>query len=493
MTRLEIKFFTLLFVSFLIWFLIPAETHAAKIRKPVWSGQFYPAQAGHLRQMINTLTQQAQKTPFKIPAAKNLKALIMPHAGYIYSGLTAAHVSRVLNKNQFRKVILMAPDHRIGFSNGMISDVDAYQTPLGRIQLHSEASGLRKSSPLFGSNAASDQKEHAVEVILPFLQHYLKRFQLIPMVLGPCHIGKMAHAITPYLDSKALIVASSDLSHFLPYQQAVERDTQTIQTILNLQAEKLAKIENSACGKVPILVLIRLARRFNWQPVLLHYTNSGDTAGGRSRVVGYTAIAFYGGNTMQNNDAILNPQQGQALVKLARHTLMQRLCPDQDNERLISDALNEACFQKQVGTFVTLKKKGALRGCIGNLTASESILESVKRNAISAAFQDPRFPPLKARELDQIDIEISILTEPQPLAYTDSVDLLSKLRVDIDGVIIRHGGASATFLPQVWEQLPRKEDFLNHLCQKAGLTSDMWRTSKLKVLTYQVQYFDEEK
>jgi AmmeMemoRadiSam system protein A len=150
-----------------------------------------------------------------------------------------------------------------------------------------------------------------------------------------------------------------------------------------------------------------------------------------------------------------------------------------------------SCYRLHNGTFVTLKIDDQLRGCIGNLTATEPLLEGVRRNAINAAFHDPRFAPLTETELAKVEIEVSILTEPQPLDYIDGADLLTKLRANIDGVIIRKGHASATFLPQVWEQLPEPEDFLSHLCKKAGLSSNAWRDTKLEVQTYQVQYFEE--
>ena len=238
-----------------------------------------------------------------------------------------------------------------------------------------------------------------------------------------------------------------------------------------------------------------LARQHAWQPVLLHYSNSGDTAGDRSRVVGYGAIAFYGGLSMQHS-SIDSPQsldkhQGQALVRLARQTVAEKL--GKPSIKADPEALEDTAFQDQRGTFVTLTIDKQLRGCIGNLDPSESILAGIKRNAINAAFHDPRFPPLKADELDRVDIEVSILTKPYPLEYRDSKDLLAKLRVNVDGVIIRKGSASATFLPQVWEQLPRPEEFLSHLCMKAGLSADTWRKSHLEVLIYQVQYFEEAK
>lgn len=194
-----------------------------------------------------------------------------------------------------------------------------------------------------------------------------------------------------------------------------------------------------------------------------------------------------------DNSHSLSPEQGRLLVKLARQTLMERLGRKvpQDNIDSLNEALADPCFQISCGTFVTLKIKGQLRGCIGNLTASESLISGIRRNALNAAFHDPRFAALSASELDRVEIEVSILTEPKPLNYRDSADLLKKLRPKVDGVTICLGHASATFLPQVWEQLPNPQDFLSHLCMKAGLAADAWKNNKLEVSTYQVQYFEE--
>jgi AmmeMemoRadiSam system protein B/AmmeMemoRadiSam system protein A len=468
--------------------------NAGDIRKPVYAGSFYPGTQSELTTFIEKLTNRAKQTNVQNLPHTSIKALIMPHAGYIYSGLTAAHISLILKENQFNRVIVLAPDHRVGFKGGAISDVKAYETPLGLIRLHDDAAGLRRQSNLFQTIQASDRLEHSVEVVLPFLQYYLKNFELIPIVIGTGNIDSYSAALDPLLDKKTLLVASSDLSHYLPYSEAVDRDRKTIQVILNLNAGKLLKQDNAACGKIPILVLINLARRHGWQPFILHYSNSGDTAGDRSRVVGYAAIAFYGGSSMQKNNNTtrhLNKHQGQALVRLARKTIMGKL--GLKSARAESDPMIDNCFQEHRGTFVTLTIDKQLRGCIGNLESTESIMAGIKRNAVNAAFHDPRFAPLKADEFDQVEIEISILTEPQPLEYRNSKDLLVKLRINVDGVILRKGSASATFLPQVWEQLPQPESFLSHLCTKAGLSSDAWRKNNLEILTYQVQYFEEEK
>ena len=196
---------------------------------------------------------------------------------------------------------------------------------------------------------------------------------------------------------------------------------------------------------------------------------------------------------MKKNNKIFTKQHGDLLVKLARKTLMDKFNNNLPDKELIEleTALKDPVFKQPRGTFVTLTIDGQLRGCIGTLTPSESALESVRRNAINAAFNDFRFNQLSPYELDKVNIEVSILTEPEPLIYKDKDDLISRLRVNIDGVIIKKGSASATFLPQVWKQLPNPEDFLSHLCSKAGLEPDIWKKDKLEVMTYQVQYFEE--
>jgi AmmeMemoRadiSam system protein B/AmmeMemoRadiSam system protein A len=496
MKKIFSLFFTILLALCPAILLRVGTANADEIRKPAYAGSFYPKTRSELTSMIEQLAGRVTQTPVQHPPHTSLKALIMPHAGYIYSGVTAAHISLVLKENQFKRVIVMAPDHRVGFTGGTISDVTAYETPMGLIPLNKDAAMLRGNTYLFQAIPASDRLEHSVEVVLPFLQYYLKNFELIPIVLGQGSdlADRVSATLDPLMDQNTLLVVSSDLSHYLSYQEAVARDRETIQMILNLDAEKLLTRENAACGKIPILVLTNMARRHAWRPVLLHYSNSGDTAGDRSRVVGYAAIAFFGGSSMQNridSSQSLKKHQGQVLVKLARQTIAEKL--GRKSIAVDPDDMADSVFQDHKGTFVTLTINKQLRGCIGNLDATESILAGIKRNAVNAAFHDPRFPALKAHELDQVDIEVSILTEPQRLEYGDSKDLLSKLRVHVDGVILSKGASSATFLPQVWEQLPRPDQFLSHLCMKAGLPADDWKKSPLDILTYQVQYFEEEK
>lgn len=195
---------------------------------------------------------------------------------------------------------------------------------------------------------------------------------------------------------------------------------------------------------------------------------------------------------MADTNLQLTSEQGKILVKLARQSMVAQLGCRQEST-ILATSLQDPCFQEKRGTFVCLKLDGQLRGCIGSLVDDTSLVEGVRRHAVSAAFQDPRFLPLAAEELERIQIEVSVLTAPVPLAFEDGgVDLVAKLRPHVDGVIVRKGLMSATFLPQVWEQLPQPEIFLTHLCRKAGLPMDAWHHSSLECLTYQVQAFSEK-
>lgn len=461
---------------------------AESVRQSVWDGVFYPASQDALQANIDDLLAQARSAAVVLPG-KSLKALVFPHAGYVYSGLTAAHAALALEGKTYAKVILMGPDHRVGFVNVALTDHQAYETPLGRVALHPEADLLRRQSGLFQPSPLSDRKEHSLEVVLPFLQAMLPGFQLIPLVMGHSfEQEKIQGAIETLVDEQTLLVVSSDLSHFLDAVTAKATDRETLEMILQLDSIALRRSPNRACGIVPLCLLIEVAKKRDWQAVLLHYSHSGDTAGDPERVVGYGAIAFYGDQVMENQD-LISSEQGQALVQLARQTIQARFNPGMTVA--LPPVLGQEPLQKEQGTFVTLKINSQLRGCIGNIIPSGSIVEGVRRNSLNAAFSDFRFRPLSEEELDDIHVEVSILTAPQPLLYEDSTDLIAKLRPDVDGVILSQGKHSATFLPQVWDQLPNPQDFLHHLCVKAGLAADAWIHLKLEIQTYQVQYFEE--
>ncbi len=472
------------------WLLWATPVHGGGVRKAVWAGKFYPRDPVRLRQVIRDFVRQAGCRPAS-GSRKRLRALVMPHAGYTYCGRTAARGACLLGEGAFDKVILLGPDHRVGFRGAAVSEAAAFETPLGLVPLAPEAAGLCKFKP-FRRVPETDRCEHSLEVILPWLQFRLGHFNLIPVVLGACDPRQIASVLAPLVDRHTLVVASSDLSHYLPYDEAVDRDRGTLEALVKGDAGLLGE-PNRACGHLALEVLMSLAGKFGWQAGILDYSNSGDTAGDRSAVVGYGAVAFWGERPMEKNqksDFELTEQQGQVLVKLARRSLLERFGRHAELEDL-EPQLADPAFDQRCGTFVTLTIGGNLRGCIGSLEGYEPLKEGVRRNAVNAAFHDPRFAPLSAHELDQVRIEVSVLSKPRPLEYTGPEDLLRKLRPGLDGVIISKGPASATFLPQVWQQLPEPKSFLSHLCMKAGLPADQWRKGDLQVQVYQVQYFEE--
>lgn len=366
--------------------------------------------------------------------------------------------------------------------------------PFGKIRIHSDADILRKQYDFFHSVPSSDDSEHAVEVIIPFLQTWLDDFKIIPIVFGRnVDTGACVSALEKIINSDTLIVVSTDLSHYLPYDAASAKDKKTIEYIENLNAGALSAEPDRACGAVQLVVLIELAEKLNWKPFVLHYSNSGDTAGNKNKVVGYTTIAFYGERTMSNNETgkQISSEKGEVLLELARKSIADRLGVEFETQPEPDSRTKDPLFQSRLGTFVTLKIDGQLRGCIGNLVPEKPLAQGVKDNAVNAAFNDPRFAPLSKEEFSRIQIEVSLLTEPKSLEYRDAQELLDKIRPNVDGLIIRKGPYSATFLPQVWEQLPEKKDFLQNLCMKAGLPSDEWKKGDLQIFTYQVRYFEE--
>lgn len=481
----------LIFLFFML--LLPVQILAANgaaVRLPVWAGSFYPADPELLRESLKTYCHF--ETSQDEPAQRRLRALVLPHAGYIYSGPVAGNAARVLHRGMYDRVVLIGPDHNVGFKGGAISDAEYFRTPLGDIPLDPEAARLRKENSFFFSDALSDQREHSLEVVLPFLQYLLGEFRLIPIVLGPTDIEAVTRILQPLLDERTLLVISSDLSHFLPDEDARQQDHVTIEGLLKLNSDPLHR-HNSACGRYGLELLLNLSRDDHWRPELLAYANSGDTAGDKGRVVGYSALAYFDESDNRESRDRLTPAEGQALVELARKTLadslgLGKVSLGQD----VVDLLKSPALVREGAAFVTLTRKGWLRGCIGSLSARRSLKEDVIVNAGNAAFHDPRFQPLTADEFGDLDIEVSVLTKPIPLEYEDGEDLIRRLRPDIDGVILEYDGHGATYLPQVWEQLPNPSQFLTRLSLKAGLPGDVWKKHKLEVKTYQVQHFNRK-
>ena len=485
--------------------------HAGTVREPAVAGQFYPGN----RQELTVLVDGYLSALPSVDVRGRIRAVVAPHAGYRYSGALAGAVFSQI-PIETNRVIIMAPSHRVPLrGGGSITDVDAYRTPLGDVQVDPVADTLRRDFRFFGYAAKAHAEEHALEVMLPFLQRRLKAFALIPIVLGKeFDAHAMAKALQPLSrERKSLFVASTDLSHYHDEATARKLDQDCIRTILDLDIAGLD--DRELCGKEPVRVLLHLAKLNNWKPVLINSATSASVTGDKGRVVGYAAIAFVdadGSREMGIKTTVDNPDltetieknqqkpedykgemfsdgEQKLLLDLARRSIMKKL----KNEKLPPLPGYSPTLTEKLGCFVTLKKYGKLRGCIGNIWPTRPLASGVQANAISAAFQDPRFAPVKPGEMDALKIEISVLTVPREIEYNSAVDLLEKLRPGVHGVVLTQGASHrSTYLPQVWDEITRKEVFLSMLCRKGGMPLDAWKNpGEVKVEVYEAFSFAE--
>ena len=452
-----------------------------KLKTAAVAGSFYPDDQ---QQLFSLVQRQLAANPCPGPKPR---AMVVPHAGLIYSGSIAALAyNRVAPYLQsYRRIILLGPSHRVPFDFIAALDAKRWRTPLGDIDLDCEYTEKLVSSSAVRYYNSAHLHEHCLEVQLPFLQLIATAdISIVPIVVGSAPAKEVQQVIAQLLaDADNLIIISSDLSHFHPYQQAIEIDSDTRACIEGLQA----KIQSTqACGCYPLNGLLANAVDLQLHCEFLGYCNSGDSGAGKEAVVGYAAFAF---------QEAFSQVQKQQMLHLARQSIISGL----DTQSPATQMLQENYLQQLQACFVSLhindteteNSPGELRGCIGNLQARDSLAECINRNAFLAAFKDPRFAPLSRDELDKIVIEISVLTEPKQLSVNCEQQLLELLRPGIDGLIIRHQQQQATFLPSVWEQLPDPALFVGQLKAKAGFDSDFWH-SDMQCFIYTAIIFSEQ-
>lgn len=436
------------------------------IRRPAVAGMFYPVDPEQLAAQVSAcLAGPAGGGP--------PKAVIAPHAGYVYSGPVAGRVYARLAEARGRiaRVVLAGPSHRIGFRGLAVGDWESWGMPDGPVRIDRETVERLKALPGVASFEAAHAQEHSLEVHLPFLRAVLGAFQLVPIVVGAAEPAEVARVLdAAWGGPETLVVISSDLSHYLDYEAARDLDARTAAAIERLDPDAIG--QDQACGRVPVSGLLLLARRRGLRVETVDIRNSGDTAGGRERVVGYGAWAFY---EPAPDDAETIGSHGEALLELARRAIRHAL--DTGKPLKLDPTTLPEALKTPGAAFVTLKRRGALRGCVGSVQAHRPLGEDVADNARNAAFADPRFPPLAPHELDEVTLSVSVLTRPAPMSFADQADLLAQLAPHKDGLIIEDGGRRALFLPAVWEMLPEPARFLAHLKEKAGLAVDHWSAS----------------
>lgn len=504
-----------------------------KVRDSIVAGSFYPDDPYVLRMQVEDYLNNA-----KLLDINNIKALICPHAGYIYSGQVAAYSFKQIINKKFDSIIIISPSHSQSFDFVSIFDGDAYNTPLGKVNIDKKRSSLLvENNPKIHFSDKGHNNEHSIEVQLPFLQYIFKEFEFIPVVIGSqsrqnIHaIGKTIGEV--FKEENILVIASTDLSHYHPYNVALVLDKQVENLVEKFDIDNLEEefLKNNIemCGGGPVAAAMIAAKNLGANKALiLKYLNSGDTSGERKAVVGYLAAALFKdekldinntetvikkekkpennnpeknnnsktGKNMKNSNGFLNKEELEditsmnlnkkeklILLEIARESIKSAILGIKPGISTINDViLNEKC-----GAFVTITINDRLRGCIGNIRAANPLWETVKIMAKEAALNDPRFYPLNAADIKNIRIEISVLS---PFKLINNLD---EIKVGRHGLFIKKGFYQGLLLPQVaadykWD----RTQFLKETCHKAGLYENAWQDKNCEIYIFSATVFSED-
>ena len=459
---------------------MPRAAESMSVHPPQVAGAFYPGGRNECAEMVMHCLRRARRAPPLAP-----KVIVAPHAGHVYSGEVAATVFAPLaaRRRAIRRVIVVGPAHRAGFKGLATTSADAWTTPLGAVPVDWPAlrpllalPGFRVLDPVFAG-------EHSLEVHLPFLQRVLDDFTIVPILVGDANHAEVGRALARVWGGpETLILISTDLSHFHDYETARGLDRATARRIELMRPGEIDG--KGACGHRGLGGALQRARALDLRVTALDVRNSGDTRGGRDRVVGYGSFAMEYAEVARIAD-----DDRARLVAAARASLAFRIENGRPPKPALAPGLSPSLAAMRA-SFVTLKIGGKLRGCVGSVVAHAPLMLDVVGNAAKAGFADPRFAPLTREELEALTIDIAVLSTPRPVHFADEADLLRRVRPDVDGLIVKDGERRALFLPAVWERLPKPEAFLRQLKRKAGLTPDHW-SDELRVFRYTAESFGE--
>ncbi len=492
----------IIFLIFLILFFMPFKKRDIKkeelsVREPVVDGVFYPLEKEMLEKQIKDFLAQAEKIEGKP------KILIIPHAGYDFSGQAAAYGFKQLEGENFKRVILIGPSHIDWFDGIALSEKDIWRTPLGDVAVDVDfCQKLIKENKKIFYRESAHFEEHSLEAELPFLQKVLADFKIVPIIMGEPTAENakiLSEALKKNIDGKTLIIISSDLSHYPSYETAVKVDKKTIESILSGKIENFEKtikeelnknlenLETCACGEGPIKVALLLAKSLELEKIkLLKYTNTGDANNDHYRVVGYASIGFFEDkNFVSAEEENFSSEEKLELLSIARKSVVNYL----EKNKISEFEIDSEKLKQIQGAFVTLRKNGELRGCIGIIEENEKPLyKVVSEMAIAAAVEDSRFDPVNLKEMDEIKIEISVLSPLKKIA-----DPFKEIEIGKHGVMIKQGLRGGVFLPQVaMEENWDLEEFMDNLCEhKAGLPKDIWKSGKADIYIFSTEVFKE--
>ena len=477
-----------------------------EVRSPAVAGQFYPESATVLKLAIEKFIEDALP-----PRVKKPVAIVVPHAGYIYSGQICADGWNQVRGGTYDVVVILGTNHTApGLRKIALYPGGGFRTPLGTAMVDGDfTAALLAASPDCALDKGPHVREHSIEVQVPFAQILFPQAKIVAAIVGEADAAlcnRFGTALASVLKGRrAVIVASSDLSHYPSAKDAEAADMKTLEAVTTLDpaalhtavrtqmARRIPNLSTCACGEAPIMAAMAAAKAMGATGgKIVSYANSGNLPiGERERVVGYGAVVL-AADLKKEAPAVrpaaataaegsIGPADRKYLLGLARETISRFLTM----KMVPLPRLSSPVLREPRGVFVTLKKRGDLRGCIGRMVPDRPLAELVGAMALQSAFEDPRFSPVTPRELADLEIEISVLTPMKPVSGPNDII------VGRDGVLLQKGGKSAVFLPQVApEQGWGRDEMLNHLSQKAGLPSGAWRDGA-SFSTFQAIVFGE--
>jgi AmmeMemoRadiSam system protein B/AmmeMemoRadiSam system protein A len=489
-----------------------SHKEVGNVRKPAVAGAFYPGRPAELQRIVDGFLDEAGPSDVE----GEVVGIISPHAGYVFSGQVAAYAYSAVKGGDYELVFLVGPSHRAFVSGAAVYPSGSFETPLGKVEIEKEsARAIIDSHSEFSADDASHALEHSLEVQLPFLQRILEDFKIVPIItrdLSASRCEELGRALAECArGKKALLVASSDLSHYPSYDDANKADNETLESWEDMDLEKMVSREEeilgkrlpnlscTMCGGTAVMIVMAASKALGADAMtVVKYANSGDITGDKSGVVGYGAAVLSKSSPTEGEGeagseqekrsegaekALLSEPEKKKLVSIARGSIEAVL-----NERSIPDFdVDEPTLRTSMGAFVTLRNRGDLRGCIGRLVADRPLYRVVSEMAVAAATQDHRFSSVSLSELEKIDIEISVLS---PMKKMSSID---ELTLGTHGILITEGARSGCYLPQVADETGwSKEEFLRHCCaDKAGIERDAWKKNA-EVFLFTAEVFAEK-
>ncbi len=479
---------------FLFLLFLPISAFSQDVKKADLAGSWYSNNPQTLKREINNYLDSAKVSSFEGEPI----ALILPHAGLIYSGKTSAYGLKALENKTIDKVILIGFSHRVDFDGIAAFSDQGFKTPLGTLIIDKKLTEeISSADNKIFTYSRAFENENSIELIIPFIQIFFDQPRAVLLALGRQSwenaeiLGQVLGKVLKD-ESKYVIIASTDMSHYLALPNALKIDKNTVELLKKMDPEDLfatARGNNRMCGLGAVTSVMIAAKKLGANKLnVLDQSTSAEASQDESRVVGYLSAVIVSDNSQKVEESeemkeLLNTKQKEELLKLARDTIVFHL----DEKKQLNVNIDDEVLKEVMGVFVTLRRNNQLRGCIGNIVGTKPLYLGVKSMAIAAATQDYRFRNVTKEELEDIHIEISVLSPLRQITNIDQI-ILGK-----HGVLVKDSYRSGVYLPQVATETGwTKEEFMNSLCsQKAGMESDAWKSGKCDIYIFSAEVFEE--